>query len=412
MSDDASPGDRPCARIRGDRARQVQGLVDAPRRSARPVAAGLLAVDAGRWTCWCCPGRRRWRRHPRRGGRSRLPAAAGAGDRAGRRAGRRRDRRAGTRSRSSSWPSRPAWSCCPAEELEPLAASSFGTGELIAAALDQGCTPDRAGRRRQRQHRRRRRACCRRSARGSWTTTGDELPLGGGALAQADEVDLSELDWRLDGVEFVLASDVDNPLLGPRGAAAVYGPQKGATPDDVGGWTVRRLGAVVWPDAMRPGTGRDIAGAGAAGGVGFAALARAAARPPGPGIDVVLDLIDFDDAARRRAAGHHRRGLARRADPARQGAGRGGRRGRAPPGVPVVAVSGGRDLDDDRLHAAGVRRGVRADRHRARRAASASTTPVPLLERLGRLIAEDAQRTDRDTAAGEFARFRKEVKRA
>ena len=210
----------------------------------------------------------------------------------------------------------------PVEELEPLTANSFGTGELVAAALDQGCTQIILG------------------VGGSASTDGgagllqalgarfldhegEELPLGGGSLIRLYEVDLSELDWRLDGVEFILASDVDNPLLGPRGAAHVYGPQKGATPDDV---ELLDVGLGRLADAIDPGAA-DIAGAGAAGGVGFAALSVLRATPS-PGIEVVLDLIDFDEPARRRAAGHHGRRTAGRADPARQGARRGGRRGR------------------------------------------------------------------------------------
>src|SRR5690606_27155147 len=107
------------------------------------------------------------------------------------------------------------------------------------------------------------------------------------------------------GIEFVVASDVDNPLLGPHGAAAVYGPQKGATPDEVAILEagLARLAAVA---ARTPGLAgatehdggarqMDVAGrpgAGAAGGVGFAAIAflRAELRP---GIDYLLALLDF-----------------------------------------------------------------------------------------------------------------------
>ena len=64
-------------------------------------------------------------------------------------------------------------------------------------------------------------------------TDGVELPRGGAALTRLRRLDLNGLDPRLAGTEIVVASDVDNPLLGPRGAAAVYGPQKGADPDDV-----------------------------------------------------------------------------------------------------------------------------------------------------------------------------------
>lgn len=269
----------------------------------------------------------------------------------------------------------------PVDELEPLSASSFGTGELVAAALDHGCTRIILG------------------VGGSACTDGgagllqalgarfldhdgEELPQGGGSLVRLYEVDLAELDWRLPGVEFVLASDVDNPLLGPRGAAHVYGPQKGATPDDVEQLDVG-LGRLA--DAIDPGAA-DIPGAGAAGGVGFAALSVLQATPS-PGIDVVLDLIGFEEqleGAQLVITGEGRldeqtlhgkapAGVADAADAA---------------GVRVVAVSGGRDLDDDRLHAAGFAAAyaltdIEPDVQKC------IDEPVPLLERLGRLIAEE-----------------------
>ncbi len=90
----------------------------------------------------------------------------------------------------------------------------------------------------------------------------------------------------------MVACDVDNPLTGPHGAAAVYGPQKGASPDDI----ARLDGALDrWADAVAVATGtdfRDAPGAGAAGGVGFAAIALLGARLR-PGIDLVLDLVGF-----------------------------------------------------------------------------------------------------------------------
>ena len=93
----------------------------------------------------------------------------------------------------------------------------------------------------------------------------------------------------------VVACDVDNPLLGPHGAAAVYGPQKGASPDDV-----RTLDAALahWADLVDAATGRagvrDRAGAGAAGGVGYAAMAVLGAELE-PGIGLILDLVRFAD---------------------------------------------------------------------------------------------------------------------
>ncbi|MDP9222119.1 MAG: glycerate kinase, partial [Actinomycetota bacterium] len=178
----------------------------------------------------------------------------------------------------------------PVDRLEPLAASSFGTGQLIAAALDRGCLRIVLG------------------VGGSACTDGGagmlqalgarfldahgrDLPRGGGPLLDLATVDLAALDPRLAGVDFVLASDVDNPLLGPRGAAHVYGPQKGASPQDVEllDAALAKLAAAWDPVAA------EAPGAGAAGGVGYAALAVLHATPRS-GIDVVLDLVAFDSA--------------------------------------------------------------------------------------------------------------------
>src|SRR3954447_13776983 len=102
---------------------------------------------------------------------------------------------------------------------------------------------------------------------------GAELPPGGGALAGLDRVDATGLDRRLRGVELVVASDVTNPLIGPDGAAAVFGPQKGATPEQVAELdaALARYGAVLGRDL-----GTDpshVPGAGGAGGTAAGALA-------------------------------------------------------------------------------------------------------------------------------------------
>ncbi|WP_459712953.1 glycerate kinase [Actinophytocola sp. KF-1] len=171
----------------------------------------------------------------------------------------------------------------------PLTASSAGTGDVLAAAVRAGarrvvlglggsaCTDGGAGLL---------------SALGArlLDASGAELPPGGAALRDLARLDLSGLD--LSGVDVVLASDVDNPLLGPRGAAAVYGPQKGARPSavrilDDG---LRRWAEVVGGDPAAP-------GAGAAGGVGFAALTVLGASMR-PGAEVLAELLGFDDAAR------------------------------------------------------------------------------------------------------------------
>jgi glycerate kinase len=186
----------------------------------------------------------------------------------------------------------------------------------------------------------------------------------------------------------VLASDVDNPLLGPAGAAAVYGPQKGASAADV---TLLESGLARWADAAegavtRP--ARDVPGAGAAGGLGFAALLFLGARMR-PGIEVLLELASFGallDGA----------GLVITGEGALDGQ---TLRGKAPagvaraagahdPGVPVIAVAGRCDLTAAELRAAGIARAYALtdlEPDVARCIADAG----PLLERLGERIAAD-----------------------
>ena len=91
---------------------------------------------------------------------------------------------------------------------------------------------DHPGRRRQRQHRRRRGLLQGLGAR-FLDADGNELPPAAPPWPTCDRIDFSGFDSALDEARFVLASDVDNPLLGPEGAAAIFGPQKGATPEDV-----------------------------------------------------------------------------------------------------------------------------------------------------------------------------------
>lgn len=117
---------------------------------------------------------------------------------------------------------------------------------------------------------------------------GDASPRGGAALLHAAAVDRSGLHPALAQARITLATDVDNPLLGPTGAVAVYAPQKGANPDDQ---VILEAALENWARLIDPDeAGRP--GAGAAGGTGFGALAvlGATARP---GIEVVLELIDF-----------------------------------------------------------------------------------------------------------------------
>ena len=183
----------------------------------------------------------------------------------------------------------------PGGRLAPLTASTYGLGQVLRHALEHGARHVVVG------------------LGGSASTDGGagmlqalgarlldadgaELARGGAALADLATLDLSGL-VPLDGTQVVVASDVDHPLLGARGAAAVFGPQKGAGTDQV-----RRLDAALarWADVVARATGRDVRdvpGAGAAGGAGFGALALLGATLE-PGIDLVLALAGFDAAAR------------------------------------------------------------------------------------------------------------------
>ncbi|MFF5980711.1 glycerate kinase [Streptomyces olindensis] len=184
----------------------------------------------------------------------------------------------------------------PAGVFAPLTASTYGSGELLRAALDAGARTIVFG------------------VGGSATTDGgagmlsalgarfldadgEPVPPGGGGLAELATADLSGLDPRLTEIEFILASDVDNPLTGPKGAPAVYGPQKGASPDDVAA-----LDAALahFAEVLQGPAGPEAAeyaaapGAGAAGGIGYGALLLGAGFRPG--IEVMLDVLGFAPA--------------------------------------------------------------------------------------------------------------------
>ncbi|HEX7739281.1 MAG TPA: glycerate kinase [Marmoricola sp.] len=123
--------------------------------------------------------------------------------------------------------------------------------------------------------------------------TGHPLPPGGGALARLATVDLEPITG-IDGLEIVAARDVRNALLGPDGAAHVFGPQKGATARDV---EVLEAGLTRWRDLTRIARGGDVsalAGSGAAGGIGYGLLLLGARIVNGA--DLFLDLIGFDEA--------------------------------------------------------------------------------------------------------------------
>ncbi|MFF4736145.1 glycerate kinase [Streptomyces sp. NPDC001262] len=170
----------------------------------------------------------------------------------------------------------------------PLTATTYGTGELVRAALDAGARTVVLG------------------VGGSATTDGGAGMLtalgarfldaggrpvgpGGAGLAALVTADLSGLDPRLRGTAVVLASDVDNPLTGSRGAAVVYGPQKGASPEDV---AVLDAALAHYARVLDGAGAADAPGAGAAGGVGYGALVGLGATFR-PGIEVMLDVLGF-----------------------------------------------------------------------------------------------------------------------
>ena len=269
-------------------------------------------------------------------------------------------------------------------------ATSHGTGGLITAALDEGVRVITLG------------------IGGSATTDGgqgildalgvvarewdgDQMTPGGEYLGRLRSVDVGGLDPRLGEIRLEVACDVSNPLLGPTGAAAVYGPQKGASPQ-----LVEELdaGLAHWADLLDAATGRAerlTPGAGAAGGVGFALLSiqdRFRSFALRPGIDLVMDATEFQDRLGRAdlvitgegridaqtAFGKTALGVARRAQAA---------------GVPCVAVGGGVEPDGiDALAEVGAVAVPVVERPQTvEEAMAAGTAPVIRCgERLARLI--------------------------
>lgn len=124
---------------------------------------------------------------------------------------------------------------------------------------------------------------------------GRELPPGGAALKQLKRIDMTEFDPRIITSRITVACDVVNPLCGPQGASAIYGPQKGATPADVVvlDAALEHFAAIVQRDLGR--IVKDVPGAGAAGGLGAGCMAFLNASLK-PGIELVLDAIAFDRA--------------------------------------------------------------------------------------------------------------------
>jgi glycerate 2-kinase len=124
--------------------------------------------------------------------------------------------------------------------------------------------------------------------------SGRDVPPGGAGLLELDRIDTSELDPAVRGCRFRVASDVDNPLVGPEGAAAVYGPQKGANARDV---ELLDRALTRYAEVLRRDLGVDVAdrpGAGAAGGLGAGLMAFLEAELR-PGIEVVMEAARFDE---------------------------------------------------------------------------------------------------------------------
>ena len=160
----------------------------------------------------------------------------------------------------------------PLEQRNPLVTTTYGTGQLIKAALDRGCrklligiggsaTNDGGAGMAQ--------------ALGAKliTASGEPISWGGGGLEKLNAIEISELDPRISETETVVACDVNNPLTGEDGASHVYGPQKGATPEMVQtlDTNLAHFDTILQRDIG--GTVGDIPGAGAAGGLGAGLMA-------------------------------------------------------------------------------------------------------------------------------------------
>jgi glycerate kinase len=283
--------------------------------------------------------------------------------------------------------------------FDPLHASTYGTGELIRAALDTGARTLVLG------------------VGGSASTdggagllaalgarfldaAGGELEPCGASLADITSVDLAGLDARIAQTEVILATDVDNPLLGTFGAAAVYGPQKGAAPEDVLALETglgrlvdvltKQLGEHAVAAAAQP-------GAGAAGGVGYGAIVGLGAGVR-PGIELMLELLGVEQAVRD----------ARLVITGEGSLDEQSLRGKAPigvarlaalHGVPVLAVCGRLALTRDQLRQAGIRDAfalAELEPDPARSMAEAAG----LLESLAPRLLEAAARAEESAAEG------------
>jgi glycerate kinase len=269
--------------------------------------------------------------------------------------------------------------------LDPLGSSTYGLGLVMADAIRRGAAQIVLG------------------LGGSASTDGgagmvqalgarllnahgQDLPPGGGHLVDLEVLEIAPLREILGTVTTIVASDVENPLLGPHGAAAVFGPQKGATPQQV---EELERGLRHWSQLVSEATGREDAGhagAGAAGGMGFGALALLDAEIK-PGIELILDLIDFD----RRIAGADLVVTGEGSLDAQSLAGKapvGVARAAAKTGVPVVAVAGRLQLSPRQLRQAGISAAYPLSDMEPDLDLSIANA-IPLLRRAGAQIAKD-----------------------
>jgi glycerate kinase len=251
-----------------------------------------------------------------------------------------------------------------ADERDPMATSTYGVGQLIAAALDAGARRIVVG------------------LGGSGTNDGGRGMFGAlGLREDGERIDRTGLDARLSDVELVAASDVDNPLLGPTGASVVFGPQKGANAEKVAllEARMRRWAQMVDPQLA------DAPGAGAAGGLGYALFALGARRESG--VQLIADAVGLAD----RLTG---------ADVAVTGEGRfdeqslhgkvcsGVAEAARVAGVPCVVLAGQVTLEPAAVAAAGVRRAY-AVADEVGSVQAALDRPAEGIERLAERVARD-----------------------
>lgn len=237
------------------------------------------------------------------------------------------------------------------EQRDPMTATTYGTGQLMQHALDQGATRFIVG------------------MGGSATVDGgagclralgvhllngnsESIPHGGGGLADLTQIDTTGLDSRWQDVEVIIASDVENPTLGNNGAAAVFGPQKGATPEQV---NVLEENLRHFFTVTRDTLGVDVLnvpGGGAAGAFSAGLMAFLGARIVS-GIDLILDHAGFE--AHLQDADLVVTGEGQMDTQTVQGKGPiGVARLARQYDVPTVAIVGGLNADDALLHDAGI----------------------------------------------------------